>query len=474
MLKRVVVTGVGLVSPLGCGTEGLWTKLNAGARGIRPLKSVDDETIECGSWTSDKTAPRSAAIKVAACVPRVQDPALLEAPFDGVAGFDAMKGASRDKSLFIQYALHASDLALAHAGLQSHRHKSEGEGEDSNEQLLGGCYPRERVGVAIASGIGAINETVEGSAALDVSEKKLSPFFVPKILINMAAGQVSLRHGLKGPNHSVATACAAGAHAIGDAYNFIRLGYADAMLCGGSEACIGSLAVAGFGRMRALSTSACPRSASRPFHPDRDGFVIGEGSAVLVLEELSMAQARGATIIAELVGYGLSGDAHHATSPSPVGDGAERAMRGALEGAHARDPHFRKEHVGYVNAHATSTPTGDGIELRAIAAVFAPDQNQDHDGRMESRSAPLYVSSTKGATGHMLGAAGAFEGAVAALAARDGLLPPCLGLTGLHPSELGLGAECDHMQLVRAIFTALYTTGVSIMILTPVLTLHRH
>jgi len=469
MLKRVVVTGVGLVSPLGCGAEGVWMKLNAGAQGIRSLKDADDETIECGSWTSNKTAPRSAAIKVAACVPRAQDSALLDAPFDGVAGFEAMKGASRDKSLFIQYALHASDLALTHAGLQSHGDK--GEGEDSNE-LLGGCYSRERVGVAIASGIGAINETVEGSAALDVSEKKLSPFFVPKILINMAAGQVSLRHGFKGPNHSVATACAAGAHAIGDAYNFIRLGYADAMLCGGSEACIGSLAVAGFGRMRALSTGACPRSASRPFHPDRDGFVIGEGSAVLVLEELSMAQARGANIIAELVGYGLSGDAHHATSPSPVGDGAERAMRGALEGAHAHDPHFRKEQVGYVNAHATSTPTGDGIELRAITAVFSPGQDcdHDHDDRVRSRSMPLYVSSTKGATGHMLGAAGAFEGAVAALAARDGLLPPCLGLTGLDSSDLGLGVDCDHVQLVRAILT----TGVSVMILTSVLTLRRH
>jgi len=412
-MRRVVVTGVGFVSPLGSGSEVIWSRLAAGAHGIRLL----DEEICASAWTSDETKPRGASVKVAGIVPDM----------DAVA--------VRDKSRFIQHALKASDLALDHAGLSPPTSSSSADAQEAQTATTSSPYDAARMGVAIASGIGAINETVDGSAALDKSERKLSPFFIPRILINMAAGQVSLHTGFKGPNHSVATACAAGAHAIGDAFNFIRLNYADAMLAGGSEACVGALGVSGFGRMRALSTSGNPNNASRPFHPERDGFVIAEGAAVLVLEELEHAKTRGAPIVAELVGYGLSGDAHHATSPSPVGDGAIRAMRGALECA-GLDP----SHVGYVNAHATSTPTGDSIELAAIAAVFGdPHRSQDN---------PLHVSSTKGATGHMLGAAGAFEGAVAALAARDGLLPPSLGLADVVDEQLGIPADSP-LQLVR-------------------------
>jgi 3-oxoacyl-[acyl-carrier-protein] synthase II len=417
-MRRVVVSGVGMVSPLGCGNESVFRLLCAGYNPISPLNEVQGE----GSWTSENTKPRSLAVSLAALVPTPTNTgkSLDVVPFDIEKAIG--KGASRDKSLFINYALHASDLALQHAKLDL-----------SNDTSP---YKSERAGVALASGIGAINETVDASQALDTSERKLSPYFVPKILINMAAGNVSLRHGLRGPNHSVATACAAGAHAIGDAFNFIRLGYADVMLAGGSEACVGALGVSGFGRMRALSTSTDPHSASRPFHPERDGFVIGEGAAIVILEHLETALAREAPIIAELVGYGLSGDAYHPTTPSPMGDGAVRSMRSALECAGVKP-----EQVDYINAHATSTPTGDSIEMQAIETVFG-DRNESNS------SGPLIVSSTKGSTGHMLGAAGAFEGAATALATRDGLLPPTLGGLERLPFEKFRGLTSDTIQIL--------------------------
>jgi 3-oxoacyl-[acyl-carrier-protein] synthase II len=307
--------------------------------------------------------------------------------------------------------------------------------------------------VAIGNGgIGSVGEITDASANLTKSFKRLSPYFVPKVLVNMAAGHVSIRHGLQGPVHAVATACAAGAHSIGDAYNFIRLGSADAMLAGGTDASIDPLALSGFARMKALGSMGeigdmgemgdseseamldeRAQRVSRPFHKHRNGFVMGEGAGILVLEELGSAQAREARIIAEVCGYGLSGDAFNATSPSADGGGAVRSMRAAL-----RDAGVSPEQVGYVNAHATSTPVGDAVEVSALRTVFGTGNGSTGNG---SRSmSPLYVSSTKGATGHLLGAAGAVETAFTAWALHTGKLPPTLHLGSLDdidPALLG-------------------------------------
>jgi 3-oxoacyl-[acyl-carrier-protein] synthase II len=267
--------------------------------------------------------------------------------------------------------------------------------------------------------MGSLSGIVTCSKQFDISYKKLSPFFIPKVLVNMAAGHVSIRHKLKGPNHAVATACAAGAMSIGDAYNFIRLNYADVMLCGGVECSTDPLTGAGFARMKALSTCADPAAASRPFDTARDGFVIGEGSGVLVLETLDNVIKRGGEkhILAEICGYGMSGDATHITSPPADGDGGKRAMLSALRDAGDLCPSL----VGYVNAHATSTPAGDAAEVAAIEAVFGPTSSQ-------RGGSPLYVSSTKGATGHLLGAAGAVEAAFSIMALGKGDIPPTVNL----------------------------------------------
>lgn len=263
---------------------------------------------------------------------------------------------------------------------------------------------------------------VAGSKQFDVSAKKLSPFFVPKVLINLAAGQVSIRHKLQGPNHAVATACAAGAMSVGDAYNLMRLNYADMMLCGGVEFSSDPLTRAGFSRMKALSTCTDPAVASRPFDMARDGFVMGEGSGILVLETLESVLRRGGEqhIKAEVCGYGLSGDATHITSPPADGSGGRRAMLSALRDAGDLSPSY----VGYVNAHATSTPAGDAAEVAAIEAVFGPSTEQ----RNAAQRSPLYVSSTKGATGHLLGAAGAVEAAFSVLALMNKEVPPTVNL----------------------------------------------
>lgn len=391
--RRVVITGVGLVTPLGCGNETVWGNLTAGHHGISQLP---------GSLQVE-----GAGVRVAGFVPRTIDK-LTGENFSYLTKSDIYdeelvfgRTVSKELASFCQYAVYASDLALAHAKLQP---------AEMSQQSL------DRAGVAIASGgIGSLQDIVESSRQLDQSFKKVSPYFVPKILSNLAAGHVSIKHKFRGPVTSVSTACAAGTHSIGDAFNYIRLGYADVMLAGGTEACVTPLAIAGFGRMRALSKSVTSEKSSRPFDSQRDGFVISEGAGVIVLEELEAAKSRGAVIIAEIVGYGLSGDAHHATHPSADGSGAERSMRQALD-----DAGLTPDDIGYVNAHATSTPIGDVIEVRAIEKVFA--------GRNVGNCGPLFVSSTKGATGHLLGAAGSVESAFTALALRDGVIPPTINL----------------------------------------------
>jgi 3-oxoacyl-[acyl-carrier-protein] synthase II len=331
----------------------------------------------------------------------------------------------KEMATFSQFAVYASDLALSHANL--------------NPSTMSPAE-KERMGVTVSSGgIGSLEEIKVGADAFyGQSIKKLSPYFAPKILINMAGGQVSIRHGLKGPLHTVATACAAGSHAVGDAFNFIRLGFADRMLAGGTESSMDPLSIAAFVRLRALTT----QTMSRPFDRDRTGFVMGEGSCLLVLEELEAAQRRGANIIAEVLGYGASSDAHHTTSPAPDGGGAKRSMQAALwDAAASLDTKVGelKMQVGYVNAHATSTPQGDAIESRAIAAFFSSSSSSPS---IEGAGGGLLVSSTKGATGHLLGAAGALEIAFTALALRDGIVPPTANLDNI-------GLECDG----RGVFT---------------------
>lgn len=388
--RRVVITGVGLVSPLGCGHDDIWKSLLNSQHGISQIPA---ETVVKGTNVSVAGfVPRSTCNSVA------KDSETLNS-YNEEAVFGRI--VSKELANFSQFAILASDLALEHAKLQP-------------AQMSSSCL--ERAGVAIASGgIGSIQDVVDSTRLLDHSYKKVSPYFVPKILSNLASGHVSIKHGFKGPLTSVSTACAAGTHAIGDAFNFIRLGYADVMLAGGAESCISPLTIAGFSRMRALGTSAVAGTASRPFDSTRDGFIISEGAGILVLEELNSARDRGATIIAEVLGYGLTGDAHHPTHPPADGSGAERSMLQALNDA-GLTPHD----IGYINAHATSTPIGDAIEVGAIEKVFA-NRNEDIHGL-------LFVSSTKGATGHLLGAAGAVETAFTALALRDGIVPPTLNL----------------------------------------------
>ncbi|KAK3171056.1 hypothetical protein OEA41_003140 [Lepraria neglecta] len=294
---------------------------------------------------------------------------------------------------------------------------------------------QEMTGICLGSGIGSLEEQYDTSLALDKGgPKKVSPFFVPKLLINLAAGHISMRYNFKGPTHAVTTACTTGAHSIGDASRFIAFGDADVMLAGGAESCIHPLAFIGFERSRSLTTSFndTPEQASRPFDAARDGFVIGEGAAVLVLESLPHALARNANIYAEVAGYGTSSDAHHMTAPPPDGNGAFRSMRLALKNAS-----ISPAKVDYINAHATSTPLGDLAENRAIKRLMLGDENG------KTKAADVNVSSTKGAVGHLLGAAGAVEALFSILAIRDGILPPTLNLTDLD----GLELDCNYVAL---------------------------
>lgn len=347
-----------------------------------PLQAVADAAL------------RSFPSQVVAAVPR--GPGAHEFDISKVVHKASMRTQGVD---FIAFALAASREALHQAGMLS---------STSLDGTLRMPYAPERAGVAIGSGIGAIDETAATAVLLhggiEAGQRKVSPFFVPRMLTNMAAGNVSIEFNLQGPCHAASTACATGAHAIGDAFRFIKYGHADMMLAGGTEAAIGAVSLAGFTRAKALSTkyNAQPEAASRPFDAGRDGFVLGEGAGVLVLEELAAARARGAVILAEVRGYGACGDAHHITAPRDDGSGAYRCMAAALE-----EGGVLPAEVGYVNAHATSTPVGDVIEGVGMARLFRAQSAGTHR---------VAVSSTKGAVGHLLGAAGAVEAAVSILA----------------------------------------------------------
>lgn len=376
MSRRVVITGLGLVTPVGIGVEETWDALCAGKSGVGEITRFD----------ASKHATRIAA--------EVKD----FHPEDFLPKKDA-----RRTSLFIAFAIAAAQMALEDSGLKINSANSD------------------RIGVLTGCGLGGLSILEEITRVVDQKgPKRVTPFFIPMMIGNMAPGMISIQFGAKGPNSSVATACAAGSHAIGDAYNLIKHGAADAMIAGGVESTITPTGIAGFNSMKALSVrNDDPSKASRPFDRDRDGFVVGEGSGILILENLEDALARGADIHAEIVGYGMSGDGYHITSPPPDGDGAVRCMRAALKnaGLSYRD-------VDYINAHGTSTPLNDLYETRAIKTVF------------EDKACSIPVSSTKSMTGHLLGGAGGIEGIFSILAIRRGIIPPTINYENRD-------AECD-------------------------------
>ncbi len=372
-MKRVVITGMGIVSPVGTGIEYAWKNIISGVSGVRKIDTFD--ASDC--------ATQIAGLPVPGTEPGQYNPdAVLE-------GREQRK---MDKS--IVYGVVAADEALRDAGLMEY------DGD------------KERFGVSIGMGIGGLNTIYDNCVELYTGgPRRISPFFIPKAIINMVAGQVSIKYGLKGPNLSVVSACATGAHSIGEAVRMIQHGDADIMLAGGSEAAVGKIGVAGFNAMKALSTrNDDPAGASRPWDKGRDGFIMAEGAGVLVLEDYEHAVARGAKIYAEIAGYGMSGDAYHITAPAPGGEGGLRAMKAAL-----RDAGLQPSDVDYINAHGTSTGLGDVGELSAVKELFG--------------NLPVSMSSTKSMTGHLLGAAGAVEAIFCVLAIRDGIVPPTINLT---------------------------------------------
>lgn len=390
-MRRVVVTGLGLISPLGCGVEETWSRLIKGESGLGAIQSFDVSDLPC---------------KVAGQIP-------LGNKADGKFSADdwVEHKEQRKMDTFIIYALTAAIQAVEDSGWKP---------TDTEDQ--------ERTGVMIGSGIGGLPAIADAAVTLlERGARRISPFFIPSALINLASGHVSIKYGFRGPNHSVVTACATGAHAIGDAARLIQIEDADVMVAGGTEAAVCRLGLAGFAAARALSTNFndTPTRASRPWDKDRDGFVMGEGAGVVVLEEYEHAKKRGAKIYAEVTGYGMSGDAYHITAPAADGDGGYRAMVAALKRAG-----INKEDVDYVNAHGTSTPLGDEIELRSVKRLFG-----DHAYK-------LSMSSTKSAIGHLLGAAGSVEAIFSILAIRDSVLPPTLNLE--NPSE---GCDIDLVPL---------------------------
>ena len=387
-MRRVVVTGLGLVTPLGCGVDVSWQNLIAGRSGIAGIQSFDVTDLSS---------------KIAGVIPRGGGPGDFNAD-DWVAPKD-----QRKMSDFIVFGIAAAQQAVEDAGWVLD--------DDKDDDRI-------RTGVLIGSGIGGLQSIVDGAKTLEErGPRRIRPFFIPAALINLVAGHVSIRFGFKGPNSSVVTACSTGAHAIGDAARLIALDDADVMVAGGTEAAVCRLGVAGFAASRALSThfNDTPERASRPWDRDRDGFVIGEGAGIVVLEELDHAITRGAHIYAELVGYGMSGDAHHITAPAADGDGAFRSMQGALKRAE-----LEPADIDYVNAHGTSTPLGDEIEHGAVKRLFGDAAGQ------------LSMSSTKSAIGHLLGAAGSVEAIFSILAVSNGIVPPTLNLE--NPSE---GCDLD-------------------------------
>ncbi len=374
--RRVVVTGIGAVTPLGLSIQESWSNALEGRSGIAQITRFNTEAYEVHfggevkNFQADNYIPKKEQKKM---------------------------------DLFIQYTLAATKEALSSSGL------------DLTDQIKESC------GVFIGSGMGGLPGVEEEyKKILERGPSRISPFFIPAVITNLASGQVSIMHGFKGPNYSITSACATGAHAIGEAYNYIRFGMCDYMLAGGAESTVCALGIGGFAAMRALSTrNEEPSKASRPFDKDRDGFVLAEGAAVFVMETLESAQKRGAKILCEITGYGASSDAYHMTNPAPEGEGGARAMKMAL-----KDAGLNVEDIGYINAHGTSTPVGDELETAGIKSVF-----RDHAKK-------LWVSSTKSMTGHTLGAAGAIEGAFCAMALYDQAVPPTINLE--NPSE-----NCD-------------------------------
>ncbi|MGH6814887.1 MAG: beta-ketoacyl-ACP synthase II [Hyphomicrobiaceae bacterium] len=401
-MRRVVITGLGLVTPLGCGVEATWSRLLAGHSGARRVEEFEVADLSC---------------RIACFVPRGST---ADGRFDPDDWMEPKEQRKVDD--FIIFAMAAADQALADAGYKA----------ATVEQ-------QERTGVLIGSGIGGLDGIAKTSILLkEKGPRRVSPFFIPGRLINLAGGYVSIKHDLKGPNHAVVTACSTGAHAIGDAARLVALGDADVMVAGGTESPICRLALAGFAACRALSTgfNDRPAQASRPYDKDRDGFVMGEGAGIVVLEALEHARARGARIYAEVIGYGLSGDAYHITAPAEDGDGAYRCMEAAL-----RRAGIEPGAIDYINAHGTSTPMGDEIELHAVERLFG------------DAAARLAMSSTKSAIGHLLGAAGSVEAIFSVLAIRDNIAPPTLNLD--NPSVATAIDLVPHVPQKRAIGTVL-------------------
>lgn len=387
-MRRVVVTGLGLVTPLGVGVDLPWKRLIAGESGARPITKFD---------VSEMPA------KIAMDVPRGDGT-------DGTFNADDVMSLKEQRKVddFIIFGLAAADIAVEDSGWMP---------EDEEGRIRTGCM--------VGAGIGGLPGIEAASLTLhERGPRRVSPFFISGRLINLVSGQIQIKHGFKGPNHAVVTACSSGGHAIGDAARMIMLDDADVMIAGGAEAAICPIGIAGFSQAKALSTNFNdePTRASRPYDVDRDGFVMGEGAGIVVLEELEHAKKRGAKIYAEIIGYGMSGDAYHVTAPSPEGDGAFRAMETALKRSG-----LDIDGIDYVNAHGTSTPLGDEIELGAVRRLFGASANR------------ISMSSTKSSIGHLLGAAGAVEAIFCILAMRDGVVPPTLNLD--NPSENCLGMD---------------------------------